>query len=202
MRDADASAFNEAREKLAAQVERSHGARLTHTDLLVSLVARVLLKHPRINASWEADGVRPNTQINVSVAIAVEDGVVAPVIHSANEMALDEIAIRRRDLVDRARSGKLRPQDITGGTFTISNLGMFGVDAFMAIITAPQAAILAVGKIRERVVAVNGQCAIRPIMTLTLSTDHRVANGAAAAKFLRDVAEAISDPYHLLAAGS
>ena len=123
-----------------------------------------------------------------------KNGVVAPVIHHADKASLAEIAIYRRDLTERARSNKLRPTDLTGGTFTISNLGMFDVDAFTAIITPPQAAILAVGRIADRVVAINGAPAVRPMVTLTLSTDHRVADGARAAEFMRDVADAFSGP--------
>jgi pyruvate dehydrogenase E2 component (dihydrolipoamide acetyltransferase) len=124
----------------------------------------------------------------------VNDGVVAPVIHNAHKAHLDEIAVQRRDLTERARAGKLRPQDVAGATFTISNLGMFGVDAFSAIIVPPQAAILAVGRIADRVVPVDGKPGIRPMMTLTLSSDHRVVDGARAAEFLRDVTEAIGNP--------
>jgi pyruvate dehydrogenase E2 component (dihydrolipoamide acetyltransferase) len=128
----------------------------------------------------------------------VDDGVVAPVIHNAHKAALGEIAVRRRDLAERARGGKLRPSDIAGGTFTISNLGMFGVDAFTAIIIPPQAAILAVGRIADRVVPVDGRPGIRPMMTLTLSNDHRVVDGARAAEFLRDLVEAIGSPQQWL----
>jgi pyruvate dehydrogenase E2 component (dihydrolipoamide acetyltransferase) len=124
---------------------------------------------------------------------------VAPVIHGADGAALGEIAWQRRDLTQRARAGKLRPEDITGGTFTLSNLGMFGVDAFSAIIAPPQAAILAVGRIADRVVPVAGAPGIRPMMTLTLSSDHRVIDGARAAEFLRDLAEAIANPRQWLA---
>jgi len=116
------------------------------------------------------------------------------VIHNAHLAALGAIAVQRRDLAERARTGKLRPADLAGGTFTISNLGMFGVDAFSAIITPPQAGILAVGRIADRVVPVDGRPGIRPMMTLTLSSDHRVVDGARAAEFLRDVVEAIGDP--------
>jgi len=194
VRDVDAGALNDARHKLAPAIEKSRGVKLTHTDLLVALVARVLLKHPRMNASWSTEGVRAHADANISIAMAVNDGVVAPVIHSAHKAALEEIAVQRRDLTERARTGKLRPQDIAGGTFTISNLGMFGVDAFSAIITPPQAAILAIGRIAERVVPVDGRPGIRPMMSLTLSSDHRVVDGARAAEFLRDVAEAIASP--------
>jgi pyruvate dehydrogenase E2 component (dihydrolipoamide acetyltransferase) len=185
--------------KLAPEIEKSHGLKLTHTDLLAALVARVLRKHPRMNSSWTGEGVRGHAGINIGLAMAVDDGVVAPVIRNADLAALGEIAVQRRDLAERARSGKLRPTDIAGGTFTISNLGMFGVDAFTAIIIPPQAAILAVGAIADRVVALEGRPGVRPMMTLTLSSDHRVVDGARAAEFMRDLAEAITHPQHWLA---
>jgi len=198
VREVDASALNDVRQKLGAEIEKSRGVKLTHTDLLVALVARVLRKHPRVNASWTGQGIRSNAAINVGLAMAVDDGVVAPVILNADKTALGEIAVQRRDLSERARSGKLRPADIAGGTFTISNLGMFGVDAFTAIIIPPQAAILAVGAIADRVVPVgigpDARPGIRPMMTLTLSCDHRVVDGARAAAFLRDLVEAIGNP--------
>jgi pyruvate dehydrogenase E2 component (dihydrolipoamide acetyltransferase) len=198
VREVDAGALNEARQKLGPEIEKSHGLKLTHTDLLAALVARVLLKHSRMNASWTREGVRTNAEINIGLAMAVDDGVVAPVIHNAHKTELGEIAVQRRDLAERARGGKLRPADIAGGTFTISNLGMFGVDAFTAIIIPPQAAILAVGRIADRVVPVDGRPGIRPMMTLTLSSDHRVVDGARAAEFLRDLVEAIGTPQQWL----
>ena len=201
-REVDAGALNEARQKLGPEIEQSHGVKLTHTDLLAALVARVLMKHSRMNASWTGAGVRANAEINIGLAMAVDDGVVAPVIHNAHQAALGAIAVQRRDLAERARTGKSRPADIAGGTFTISNLGMFGVDAFTAIIIPPQVAILAVGSIADRVVAVgtgsDARPAIRPMMTLTLSSDHRVVDGARAAEFLRDLVEAIGNPQQWL----
>ena len=197
-RDVDAGPLNEAREKLGPAVERSCGARLTHSDLLVALVARVLSKHPRINASWSGEGVRENGAVNIGLAMAVEDGVVAPVIHNADKADLSTIASQRRDLTERARGARLRPADFAGGTFTISNLGMFGVDAFTAIIIPPQAAILAVGAITERVVAIDGHPRVRPMISLTLSSDHRVVDGARAAAFLQNLAEAIANPQKCL----
>ena len=193
-REVDVTALNNARQKLAPQIEKSHGLKLTHTDLLVALVARVLQRHPRLHASFINQSVRTNPQINIGLAMAVDDGVVAPVIQNADKTALAEIAHQRRDLADRARAGKLRPTDFAGGTFTISNLGMYAVDAFTAIIIPPQAAILAVGAITDRVVPIDGHPAIRPTMTLTLSCDHRVVDGARAAEFLRDLVAAIVNP--------
>ena len=198
VREVDAGALNEARQRYAPVVEKERSVKLTHSDLLVALVARVLQKHARMNSSWTSAGARANADINIGLAMAVDDGVVAPVIPNADKAALAEIAVQRRDLAERARGGKLRPSDLTGGTFTISNLGMFGVDAFTAIIIPPQAAILAVGAITDRVVPVGvgaeARPAVRPMITLTLSGDHRVVDGARAAEFMRDLAEAIRDP--------
>ncbi len=191
VRDVDASALVNSREKLRGDIEKSNGVKLTHTDSLVALVARTLAKYPRMNASWTGDDVRENSDINVSIAMAVSGGVVAVVISNADSKDLSAIATQRIELTERARSGKLRPADISGGTFTISNLGMYHVDAFLAIITPPQAAILAVGAISDRVVAVNGKAEVRPMMTLTLSSDHRVVDGAQAAQFLHDLTLAI-----------
>ncbi len=194
VREVDAGALNEARQRLAGEIEKSHGVKVTHSDLLVALVARVLGKHPKMNAGWVEGSVRLNPAVNISLAMAVAEGVVAPVIPHADRCELGAIAVQRRELAERARTNKLRPADLAGGTFTISNLGMFEVDAFTAIITPPQAAILAVGRIGDRVVAVDGRAAVRPMMTLTLSSDHRVIDGARAAEFMRDVADAILHP--------
>jgi pyruvate dehydrogenase E2 component (dihydrolipoamide acetyltransferase) len=148
-----------------------------------------------MNASWTGDGITGHDEVNMGLAIAVNDGVVAAVIPKADAATLAEIGARRRDLAERAREGKLKPADITGATFTISNLGMFQVDAFTAIIVPPQAGILAVGAITNRVVALDDRSVgVRPMMTLTLSCDHRVVDGAKGALFLNDVVEAIRNP--------
>jgi pyruvate dehydrogenase E2 component (dihydrolipoamide acetyltransferase) len=193
-REIEAGALNEYRERLTPEIERTHHIRITHTDLLVALVARVLLKHPRLNSSWTAEGIRLHDHVNMGVAIAVNDGVVAAVIPNAHGASLGEIATRRRDLAERARAGKLHPADLADATFTISNLGMHRVDQFTAIIIPPQAAILAVGSIADRVVAADGKPAVRAMMGLTLSCDHRAVDGARAAMFLSDLAEAVRQP--------
>jgi len=190
VREVDAGALSEARLTVAVQLEKN-GVRITHTDLLVAIVARVLARHPRVNASWTADGIRTNPDVNIGLAMAVEDGVVAPVIAKAAHTGLAQIAAQRKDLSERARANKLRPADLANGTFTISNLGMYNVDAFSAIIIPPQAAILAVGRIADRVVPIEGKPAIRPMLTLTLSADHRVIDGARAALFLDELVEAL-----------
>jgi len=196
-RDIAAAALLAAREKFGPGIEKDRGGRLSHTDLLIAIVARTLAKHPRLNATWTGNDIRMNPEINVGIAMAVEDGVVTCVIPAADKKPLGEITALRRGLAERARSGKLRPADISGGTFTISNLGMYKVDAFTAIIVAPQAAILAVGQIADRVVALGGKAEVRPMLTVTLSCDHRVADGARAALFLDDLASAIVEPEKL-----
>jgi pyruvate dehydrogenase E2 component (dihydrolipoamide acetyltransferase) len=197
-RDIDAGGLNVLREHLLPGIEQAHGVRLTHTDLLVALVARVLAKYPIMNSSWGNGGIRTNSEVNIAIAMAVTGGVVGAVIPKANSLAPWEIAGQRRDLTDRARAGRLRPADIAGATFTVSNLGMYRVDAFSAIITPPQAAVLAVGCISDRVVVVDGRPGVRPMMSVTLSSDHRVVDGARAAEFLDAVAEAIRVPDVLL----
>lgn len=194
VREADASALVEARKRLASEAEQRSGVRLTYTDLLVALVAGVLTRHPRMNGSWDNGTIRLNPEINIALAIAVEDGVAAIVIGRANTLSIDQIAGQRQDLTERARAGRLRPADISGATFTISNLGMYQVDAFSAIINPPQAAILAVGSIADRVVASAGRPEIRPMITVTLSCDHRVVDGARAASFLNDLVESLREP--------
>ena len=181
-----------------AAARKQTGAHITYSDLLVKLVAATLVQHPRVNVSWKDGTLERHAEINIGLAVALEDGLVVPVIARADTLGLKDIAARREDLVARAQAGKLRPADIQGGVFTISNLGMYGVDAFSAIVNPPQAAILAVGRIAERVVPVNGQPAVQPTMTLTLSCDHRALDGARGAQFLGALADLIEEPLALL----
>jgi pyruvate dehydrogenase E2 component (dihydrolipoamide acetyltransferase) len=187
--------------RLVVWRERAHrqdGPRITYSDLLVKLVAAAIARHPTVNVSWRAGAIARNTDINIGLAVAIDDGLVVPIIHRADTLSLAEIAGRREDIVSRAQAGKLRPADIQGGGFTISNLGMYGVDAFSAILNPPQAAILAVGRIADRVVAMNGQPSVQPTMVLTLSGDHRAVDGARAAQFLGALAELVEEPLGLL----
>jgi pyruvate dehydrogenase E2 component (dihydrolipoamide acetyltransferase) len=180
------------------KARKQTGAHITYTDLLVKLVAAALSQHPRVNTSWKDGALERHADINIGLAVALDDGLVVPVLHRADTLGLKEIAAKREDLVTRAQAGKLRPADIQGGVFTISNLGMYGVDAFSAIVNPPQAAILAVGRIADRVVPVNGQPAVQPTMVLTLSCDHRALDGARGAQFLGALAELIEEPLALL----
>jgi pyruvate dehydrogenase E2 component (dihydrolipoamide acetyltransferase) len=176
------------------EAQKKFGEGVTVTDILIALIGRALAKHPQLNASWTGATIRHNPEINVSVAMAVKGGVVGAVVPRTDSTKVSDISKLRRELTERARSGKLRPADITGGTFTLSNLGMYKVDAFIAIITPPQAAVLAIGAIADTVVPVDGKPAVRPMMTMTLSSDHRVVDGARAAEFLATLAEAIHEP--------
>jgi pyruvate dehydrogenase E2 component (dihydrolipoamide acetyltransferase) len=180
------------------QIQKRSPVKVTYTDLLVKVVAAALREHPRLNASWHAGSITMNDEINVGLAVAVEEGLIVPVIHQADTLAVQDIARIRNDLVIKAQAGKLRLQDIQGGTFTISNLGMYGIDAFNAIINQPQAAILAVGRIAERVVPLGGQPSVQPMMVLNLSCDHRVVDGARGAQFLATLSELVEEPLGLL----
>jgi pyruvate dehydrogenase E2 component (dihydrolipoamide acetyltransferase) len=198
MREVSAANLVELRERVSPAVQRRGGIKPTYTDLLVKIVATVLRDHPRLNASWTGDSIQTHTDINIGLAVGIDDGLVVPIIHAADRMSLSEIAARRQDLSVRANEHHLRPEELTGGTFTISNLGMYNIDAFLAVLNPPQAAILAVGRIVERVVAENGQAVVRPMVTLGLSCDHRVADGLRAAKFLDDLALLVEEPMGLI----
>jgi pyruvate dehydrogenase E2 component (dihydrolipoamide acetyltransferase) len=194
-RDVDASRLNAWRETARA---RPGYERVSHTDLLVKLAAAALERHPRVNARWDGGSIAAADSVNVGIAVAIDDGLVVPVVHGAERLTLRELAECRQQLVDDARNGKLRPNDVQGGTFTISNLGMYGVDAFQAIVNAPQAAILAVGRIADRVVPVDGAPTVRPMCTFTLSFDHRVVDGARGAEFLDTLASLAEEPAGLV----
>lgn len=190
VREVDAGALMAARQKLKGQGE----SKVTFTDMLVKLVAKTLKQHPNVNATWMRGTLALIEDINVGLAVGVPDGLVVPVVHKADQLSVQDIAQRRGEIVERANQKALGPQDIQGGTFTISNLGMYNIDAFNAIVNAPQAAILAVGRIVERVVAQEGKPVVRPILTMTLSCDHRVVDGLRGAEFLDTLAKLIEDP--------
>jgi pyruvate dehydrogenase E2 component (dihydrolipoamide acetyltransferase) len=192
-----AAALVELRERLLPIVEEKAGARLTFTDMLVKVLAATLGDHPLANARWEQGQIRLYRGINIGLATAVDEGLVVPVIGGADELNLTQIALARRELAEKAAAGKLTLDEVTGGTFTLTNLGMLGVDVFQAIINPPQSAILATGRIAERPVVEEGHVVARPTIYLTLSVDHRVLDGATAARFLQDVQAGIEDPYRL-----
>jgi pyruvate dehydrogenase E2 component (dihydrolipoamide acetyltransferase) len=171
---------------------------VTITDLMVRLAASCLPRHPLVNGRWDGERTVSAPEVGIGVAVAVDDGLVVPVIQGAERLSLVEITARRVDLAERARAGRLRPGDLVGATFTISNLGMYAVDAFHAIVDSPQAAILAVGRIADRVAAVDGAPRVRPSLRLALSCDHRAVDGARAAGFLTELGDLVEEPAALL----
>jgi pyruvate dehydrogenase E2 component (dihydrolipoamide acetyltransferase) len=183
---------------------REHVARtdpaVTYMDLLVRLAAAALVRHPLVNGRWDASAQRTieNREVNIGVATAVENGLVVPVIAGADRLTLAGITERRRELVEKARAGRLQPADLEGATFTISNLGMYAVDSFSAIVNAPQSAILATGRIADRVVPAGGRPEVRPTIWMTLSCDHRAVDGARAAAFLTQLGDLVEEPAALL----
>ena len=193
-REVDASELERRR-----RVAREGGATsVTATDLLLKVCARALRQHPQVNAGWRGAALVREDDVNIGIAVAVDDGLVVPVVHGVDSLDLSAVAARRAELVAAAREGRLRPDDVEGGTFTISNLGIYGVDGFFAIINPPQVAILAVGRIAERVIAVDGVPAVRPTLLLGLSFDHRAVDGACGAQFLEGLARLIRDPAEVL----
>ena len=196
VREVDATGLQGWRSLLASKTPDR--VNVTYTDLLTKLTALSLARFPRLNASWRDGEILLNPDINIGLAVAVPEGLLVPVVHKADQLQVQDIAARRTDLVARANRASLLPDDFAGGTFTISNLGMYGVDAFNAIVNPPQAAILAVARITDRVVAVDGQPAVRPMLTLTLSCDHRAVDGVMAAQFLDALAALIEEPLRAL----
>jgi len=200
--EVDAMSLTQVREQLLPEVEAATGVRLTVTDILVKVCAQALVEFPEVNAAWIEDasgsGRVQLTDVNVGIATALDEGLIVPAICHADQLTLSEIALRRADLIERARAGKLKLEDLERGTFTLSNLGMFGVDQFHAIINPPQSVILAVGRIRERAVARDGVVVVRPTLYLTLSVDHRLLDGVQGARFLERVAQLLEEPYLLM----
>ena len=178
----------------ARLVERGDTPKPTVSDFLTKVAAAALMRHREVNALFEGDAVRLLPTAEIGIAVATERGLVVPVIHGCERLTIPEIAAARADLVERARSGKLQQTDLEGGSFTISNLGMYGVEQFVAVLNPPQAAILAVGAAQETPVARDGAVEIRPLMTMTLTCDHRSIDGATAADFLRTVKTFLEEP--------
>ncbi|MEM2888546.1 MAG: dihydrolipoamide acetyltransferase family protein [Candidatus Bathyarchaeia archaeon] len=186
------------RETLLPTYETETGARLSFTHMLVKAVALALAEFPRLNSTFEDENIRQWTSVNIGIAVSLEDGLIVPVLRNADKLSLKEIVVKTTDLVARAREKKLREEEFSGGTFTISNMGQFDVDSFVAIINVPETAILATGRINDRVVVVNGGIVVRKMMTVTLSADHRVVDGAYAAKFLQKVKNLLESPNNLI----
>ncbi len=175
------------------------GIKVSPNDLIIKAVASALRRHPFVNASWTGEAIRLYDVVHIGVAVAVEEGLITPVVRDADRKGVGEIAQEVRALAGRARDKKLKPEEYTGSTFSISNLGMFGIEQFTAVINPPEAAILAVGAVEDRVVVVNGEMAVRPRMHVTLTCDHRVIDGATGAQFLQTLKGYLEDPMMMIA---
>ena len=180
-------------DRLAEQTKEGE-PRPTVTDILTKACASALMRHRAVNALWAEDAIELHPSANIGIAVAIDAGLVVPVIHQAERLAIAELAAARSDIVSRARASQLRQEDLDGGTFTISNLGMFGVERFVAVLNPPQAAILAVGAIESKAVPTETGFEARPLMTLTMTCDHRSLDGATAADFLRTVKAFLEEP--------
>ncbi|WP_306369429.1 dihydrolipoamide acetyltransferase family protein [Nocardiopsis sp. CC223A] len=196
-RTIDAEALKAFRGQINEQLA-STGAKISFNDLIVKASATALKLHPAVNSSWVDGKLLKHGRINVGVAVAVDSGLVVPVLHDTDKATLSEISSRTRELAGKARDGKLKPQEMSGGTFSVSNLGMFGVDSFSAVINPPEAAILAVGAMRQEAVVVDGEVAVRNRISLELSVDHRAVDGAVGAAFLKDLAEILEEPMRII----
>ena len=185
------------REQINKKYE-AQGVKISIMDLLTAVCAKALIENPQANAYWSPDGIRFHNYANVGIAVDTPNGLVVPVVKEADVMSLPEIAAASKELIAKARDGRLQPDDMSGGTFTISNLGMLGIDSFTAILNPPETCILAVGRMSDKVVAEKGQIVIRPMMNLCLTYDHQIIDGADAARFLKTIRDLIENPAWLL----
>jgi pyruvate dehydrogenase E2 component (dihydrolipoamide acetyltransferase) len=181
------------REQLVARLEEGE-VKPTVSDVLTRLVAVALIRHRAINATFDGDTIQRHPAAHVGIAVAAPNGLVVPVIRNADRATIQEIARQRADIVGRARDGKLTLDDMQGGTFTISNLGMYGIEQFVAVLNPPQVAILAVGAVKDTPIVVDGELDVAPQMQMTLTCDHRAIDGADGAEFLRTLGALVEQP--------
>jgi len=195
--EVDMTRMIEARERINERLA-DKGVKASINDYVIKAVAAALARHPEVNASWQENVIRRHNRVHIGVAVAVEDGLITPIVRDADVKGVAQISAEVRELAGRAREKKLKPEEYTGATFSISNLGMFGIDEFTAIINPPEAAILAIGRVEEKVVAENGMPVVQPRMRVTMSCDHRVIDGATGAKFLQTVRAFLEEPVTIL----
>jgi pyruvate dehydrogenase E2 component (dihydrolipoamide acetyltransferase) len=192
----------EAREALQTAGQRGSGAeepaKVSFNDIVIKAVAMALRQHPACNAWWQNDHIRYWNEVHVSMAVAIDEGLITPVIRHADQKSLREIGAEARDLAGRARERRLKPEEYTGGTFSVSNLGMLDIEEFTAIINPPEAGILAVGRIVQKAVEHEGELALRRRMRLTMSCDHRIIDGATGAQFLKTLKGMLENPLALV----
>ncbi|MGH2460829.1 MAG: dihydrolipoamide acetyltransferase family protein [Chloroflexota bacterium] len=195
--EVDVAEIVKLREQVSGEWEKQHGIKVSYNDVIIRAVARALREHPNLNSSLADDGIHVHADVNVGMGVAVDSGLIVPVIRHTDQKSLLEIARASRDLAQLARQNQLGRDEVTGGTFTVSNMGMLGVEAFTPIINWPECAILGVGQIAERAVVRDGQIVVRPTMWLSLTFDHRIVDGAPAARFLARIRQLLENPYLL-----
>ena len=195
----DAKKIVESRETLAPMAEKSTGVHITITDILMKITASAISRHPVMNTRWTKEGILWLEPIHMGMAMALEEGLIVPVIPDIGRKTLFEIAQSRSSVVEKGKKGKLTPDEITGSTFTLSSLGMYGIEEFTSIINIPESAILAVGAILDKPVVINKEIVVRPVMKITLSYDHRVIDGAKAAEFMKTLKEFLENPSSVIA---
>jgi pyruvate dehydrogenase E2 component (dihydrolipoamide acetyltransferase) len=198
--ETDATEFVALRERLKARMADELGFNIGYNDLLIKLVAHALRKFPYMNARLEEDKIHHLGPVHVALAVDTPRGLLVPFVRDADQKSLSEVAQEVRGLIQRAREGKSVPDELSGSTFTITNLGMFEVDAFTPLINLPEAAIMGVGRIKDRPAVVDGELCVRKLMWMSLTLDHRLVDGAPAARFLQYIKNLIEDPYLWLAA--
>ena len=181
-----------------ALIKQGTEYKVSFNDILIKATATALAQHPEVNAHWTGDAIRQFNRVHIGMAVAVEDGLITPVIFDANEKGLSDIAAEARELAGRARERRLKPEEYTGSTFSISNLGMFGIDQFTAIINPPEAGILAIGAVEEKPVVEDGELVVRKRLRVTMSCDHRVIDGATGARFLQTLRRLVENPLMLV----
>ncbi|EQF00963.1 2-oxoacid dehydrogenases acyltransferase family protein, partial [Clostridioides difficile CD70] len=196
--EVDATELKVLRAKLIDTVKESTGVKLTMTDLIVMAVSKILPNHQALNSAWTDEGIFRYKDVNIAIAVGLDEGLYVPVVKNANKKSLKEIAKESKELAEKVKTGKLMPADQEGNTFTISNVGMYGITTFTPIINMPSSAILGVGATQDKFVPVNGEAKIKPIMNLSLTSDHRVIDGTVAAKFLKDLKELLENPLSML----
>jgi pyruvate dehydrogenase E2 component (dihydrolipoamide acetyltransferase) len=196
--ECDMTRMMELRERVNGALEKD-GVKASINDFIIKAVAAALARHPEVNASWGDGAMVRHHRVHVGVAVAIDDGLITPIVRDADAKRVRDIAIEVKELAGRAREKKLKPEEYTGATFSVSNLGMFGIVEFTAIINPPESGIIAVGAVEEKVVAEDGEMVVRPRMRMTMSCDHRVVDGATGAKFLHTLRELIEDPIMMIA---
>jgi pyruvate dehydrogenase E2 component (dihydrolipoamide acetyltransferase) len=195
--DVDMTRVMEARRRMNALLEE-RGEKVSVNDMVLKATAAALRRHPECNAAWQGDAIRRYNVVHLGVAVAVDDGLITPVVRHADRKGLVRIGQEVREMAGRAREKKLQPEEYTGATFSVSNLGMFGIEEFTAVINPPEAGILAVGKVEERPVVVDGEVVVQPRMRVTMSCDHRVIDGATGARFLQTLQGMLEEPAAVL----